>query len=223
MAAQETQLQQRTQQKQQQQVAGQLGAAEVNQQKQFQQEKRALTQQEIGIKEESYRKVAQLFDGIEQDKTRLGQAKYKAQMEQAGFILRLNTEKYTDKLKIEGRKARLNDGVQFRESLQKAIFSEERDLLNSSMKFRSMMNADERKFREESQMIDVNLALELADVSVKSANERAKMEAIGSIGSTVVSTGDKVYTNYESNKAKADVPLDKSGPTSNNPYGKATY
>lgn len=189
LAAQTTQTQQRQLQLQQQQQAAQLGQAAKQQEVQIQQAKQKMSLREIGQKEQAYRRINEIFDKVEENKSRLEQAQYKAQLEQAGFLYRLNNDKYMTRLKIEGRKNRLDSEIQFKQALQQAIFFEERSLLAESMEFRAIMNASDREFKEKTAMLDLDLAMRIADTEIQAANAKAKAEAIGGI----VSTGTSAF------------------------------
>lgn len=188
-AAQQTQAQQRQMQLQQQEVSGQLGAAERQIEKEKVLQKQKISQSEIALKERGYQKLSEILDNFAQNKDKLSLDKKKAQVEQAGFLLRLNNEKYITKLQIEGKKARLQNELQFKESLTLAIFAEERELLQSNLGFQSLINAEQREFRSKLEYMSLEQSMELADIKAAGKNAAAKYQAIGSIISGTVGVG----------------------------------
>lgn len=194
LAAQQTQQQQRQLQRQQQDVAGQLAQAEKVQQQQARIEGGKLSQRDVQIKQEAYQKLDTMLTDISRKWDQLGMEKGKAQVEQAGFLLRLNSEKYTTRLEIEGRKNRLDEKVAFQEALQRAIFAEERQLFESNLQFKSILNAEKREFDARLEEMSVYQALELGDIETQSKNQQAKWGAISSIFSGVASLGSRAMT-----------------------------
>lgn len=188
-AAQQTMQQQRQVQLKQQEVSGALAAGEKQIQQEQRQAKREFTQREVQVKEQAYQKLGMLLDDMAKKSDQLGLAKNKAQVEQAGFLLRLNNEKYITRLEVEGRKSRLNDEIRFKEALTQSIFAEERELFKSSLQFQSLVRAEGREFKEELAMLDLDQAMEIAQMKADSANEKAKWEAIGGIITGVTSIG----------------------------------
>lgn len=197
MAAQQTQQQQRQLQQQQQEAAGQLGAAERQVDVQQRQAKLRLSEKEIQVREQAYQRLGNLLDEMAKGKDKLELGKLKAQTEQAGFLYRLNSEKYVTKLQIEGRKARLDNELQFKEALTRAIFKEERTLLQENLEFQSLIAATGRDYKEKLEMMSVEQAMELSRIDADVANTAAKYEAISTITSGVVRAGSSAASSYD--------------------------
>lgn len=217
-AAQQTMQQQRQVQLKQQEVSGALAAGEKQIQQEQRQAKREFTQREVQVKEQAYQKLGMLLDDMAKKSDQLGLAKNKAQVEQAGFLLRLNNEKYITRLEVEGRKSRLNDEIRFKEALTQSIFAEERELFKSSLQFQSLVRAEGREFKEELAMLDLDQAMEIAQMNADNANEKAKWEAIGGIITGAVSIGASAYGMKMPTKSPTPgtgVPLESAA----NPYG----
>lgn len=196
-AAQQTQLQQRQLQMQGQQAAQQLGAAEQQQNIQIRQQQKKMSQAEVAQKEQAYQKLGSMLDQFSQKWQELDLNKNKAQVEQAGFLLRLNSDKYTTKLQVEGKKARLQNEVNFTEALQRAIFKEERSLMESNLAFQSLIRATGRDFDAQLETMKLEDALALGDMETASKNEQAKWEGISQIVSGVTSATGSVASHYD--------------------------
>lgn len=192
LAAQQTQQQQRQLQRQQQDTAAQLGQAEKVQQQAMQLKTQEMSQRQVQAKEEAYQKLDTMLTDISRKWDQLRLDKNKSQVEQAGFLMRLNSEKYTTRLEIEGRKNRLTEKVAFQEALQRAIFAEERQLFESNLQFKSLLNAEKREFDAQLAEMDLYQALEIADIETQSKNEQAKWSAIGKIVTGATQLGSKM-------------------------------
>jgi hypothetical protein len=128
-----------------------------------------------------------------QKKGEIDLTKDRAQAEQVGFMLRLSSEQYVERLKIEGSKARLNDRINFTEALQRAMFDEERKLLDENLRFKRLIGATERDFKEQVAEIDIESALAIAGARAQGANAAMKAEAISGIVSGAIKTGSAIY------------------------------
>lgn len=205
MAAQQTQVQSRIQAIQQQDIAAQLGQAEQVQKQQQQMQQRQLSQQEIQMKTQAYQRLGSILDNFEQNKERLTLGQEKASVEQAGFLLRLSNDKYIDKLRIEGRKNRLNTQLAMKEALLQATMIEERALLENDLSFKRLMNAQRREFREELANIDLDRWMEMIEMDASAANAAMKAQALGGIVSTAAGAGSQYLAKNSSTTTTASV------------------
>lgn len=210
-AQQQTMAQQRQLVQQGQQAAAQVSAAEQQIEAEARVQKRRLNEREIGLREQAAQKVDEVLTNYSQKLGQLDLAKDKAQAEQLGFMMRLSSEKYIEKLKIEGAKARLHDRISFTESLQRTMFAEERKLLDENLRFKSLIGATERDFREQAANIDLDTALAVAAAEAKGNNAAMKAQAIGGIITSGASMGSAAY-NY-ANRPQTAAPLGDRAPS----------
>jgi hypothetical protein len=86
-------------------------------------------------------------------------------------LARMSNSNYLDELQMEGTRHRLDSEMQFREALQSSIFSDEEELLKNDLNFKSILNADERNFKDELAELDIDLSIQLSQS--KTAGEQA--------------------------------------------------
>jgi hypothetical protein len=192
-AQQETMAAQRQLTQQGQQAAAATGAAEQQLETQVRQQRKRLNEREVGLREQAAQKVDEVLTNYVQKKGEMDLAKDRAQAEQVGFMLRLSSEQYVERLRIEGSKARLNDRINFTEALQRAMFDEERKLLDENLRFKRLIGATERDFKEQVAEIDIESALAIAGARAQGANAAMKAEAISGIVSGAAKTGSAIY------------------------------
>jgi len=121
-----------------------------------------------------------LFDQQNQLK-QLDLSRDKARMEQAGFMLRLGNQQYTDKLQMEGQRARLDNAAAFNEALQRSVFADELDLLSNSLDFRNYMMADTRDAQRQLGEMDIEFAIQIAASEAKAANSQMMWSGVGNL------------------------------------------
>ena len=98
----------------------------------------------------------------------------KAKLEQLGFAARFSNEKYLNDLQNQAKLAGLGDELRFQEELMRTTFADEESLFRDSMEFRSLMQADERQFREEL----ASMSLDFASMMANRENEQTRQQAI---------------------------------------------
>jgi hypothetical protein len=191
-AQQDTMAAQRAVTAQGQDMASKVQEAEKQIETQTRQQRRRLNEKEVALKEQAAQKVDEVLTNYVQSKGRLDLAKDKAQAEQVGFMMRLTSEQYIHKLQVEGAKSRLNNGIEFREALQRAMFDEERKLLDENLHFKQMIGNTRRDFKEQAAEIDLDMAIKIAEAEAKSANEQMKWQAIGGLATSAIKLGGAV-------------------------------
>lgn len=169
-----------------QQVAAQLGAAEQKIEVAARRERRKLDARDLALRENAAQKVDEILTKNMRGQAELQFKRDEAQVEQMGFLMRLNSEKYIQKLEIEGRKARLDNEISFRESVQRTIFDEELKLLDESLRFKSLIRATERDFREKTAEVDINFALQIAEAEAAGNNTAMRYQAISGIATASI-------------------------------------
>lgn len=164
------------------------------QQEQFETEQEKLQLQKIGTQQKYQQELGQVLDQWQQEK-QVGQfRRQQARTEHAGFLMRLSSEKYENRLQIEGARARLNQEMAFREEMQRTIFRDEIDLLEDDLDFRALLNADERQFKEFLAQMDLDYSIKIAEQKRIVQNIQAKGQATDAL----MKAGGDVYDKYES-------------------------
>lgn len=121
-----------------------------------------LNEQALTMKQNFQQKAESLVSEYLQNMKKIETQRDQAKMEVASFLLRLSNDKYLNNLKVHGAKARLENNLKFNEELQRSIWSDEIELLNGDLNFKSLLRADERQFERDVANIDLNTAIALA-------------------------------------------------------------
>ena len=172
--------QQVEQAKQKAEIVGQQQAtAEEAQLQQFRDEDLSTVERAMDIKQSIAQKTDALLNGLKRQERALDFQKDAARLEQIGFDLRMNNKKYIDNLQQNAQRARLDDAAAFKEELQRAIFDDERELFDTSLEFKRLMDSEQREFMQELSNISLDAALELGKYEAKSASELGKWQGIG--------------------------------------------
>lgn len=188
------------------------GQEELN--RQFQMDQLAMGQQERAIQEEAAFKNKLLSEdqlvarekfldtqkGIIQEYTtgqrQLDLNKDKSKLEQLGFSMRLSNDKYLNDLEKQARLANLSDEIQFEEEMYRSIFADEEELFRNDLEFRSLLNADERTFKDELAQISIDTALDLAKAENRALSERQMWEGLA----TTAEAGAFAYSKFGGSK-----------------------
>lgn len=188
-------------------IQAEVQQKQLAQQQQTSQANMQLKQQSLTAKENIKNQTEELLQKFEQQKDLLNLDRYKSELEQIGFGLRMQNAKYIDQLKLEGARARLDQKSRMTEALSATILQDELDLLKNNLAFKKMMGieelkvkgamaADDRVFREELANLDIETALAVAMADSDARNSALKWESVAD----VVQTVGKLATN----KALAD-------------------
>lgn len=180
--------------------AGALQQQERQQEQAIQTASREVSVKETQVKEYFLNKAEEIIQQFEQGKDKLKYAKQEAMAEQAKFLLRLNTEKYTTQLEIMGNRLRLQDQIRFEEELTKSIWDYDRETLEQSLALQSIINAEDRQFQAELAHLKLEQALELGKLESDSANTLAKYQAISTMTTAAVKGGTEIYKERQESK-----------------------
>lgn len=172
----------------QQQVAPQAAL----QQEQLGQEQRA-TEQGIGLQKseiaqsrrfnalENKMKTQQLLSEFEQDVGKLDLEKNKAQVQQFAQGLRLSNQKYTDDLRREGSKSRLDDALQFEKEYTRDALDDSKVVMQKVFANDSIANMSDREFNKKLAQMGIDESYKLYADGAKAAREQALYTGIGNI------------------------------------------
>ena len=188
------------------------GVQEAQQQTQLEAEqadevsRKADTIQNLGLEQKRQEAVEQfnsrvtaMMDDYRRSESELDLSKDKARVEQLGTMLRLSNQKYTDRLQMEGKRARLLSSVGQREAIQNMVFSDELDLLSSDLQFKSLMGDKQRTLSEKLANIDLNTAIQIANAQAQQASQSAMWSGVGDLASGAA----KAYAAYNSKDSQA--------------------
>lgn len=178
-AANQVSLQQQVQQGQVQAQGMQQAAEQEDLQSKL--EGRALDERSLEVRDQFTRQSEAIIRDFARNSQNLDLNRKKARAEQLGFNLRLGNQKYLDDLEDNGRRARLDDAVRFREEVQRSVFTDEQDLFQNDLQFRALMRADERTFADQMAAMDIDYALQIAETDAKAANQKMMWDGVGSI------------------------------------------
>jgi hypothetical protein len=188
------------------------------------QAKEAQKNKAVMAKETLATQTEELLAKFEQNMDALGMERYKSDVNQLLFGMRMQNTKYIDQLKMEGDKLRLNDKATFAEALMASSLQDEMTLLKGNLEFRQLMFADDlmnkgalarddREFARRLQAIDIETALQAAFADNEARSEGMKFEAIAGMVSQI----GKAATDYATTKKENP---DKLGLTSGGANGK---
>jgi hypothetical protein len=156
-------------------------------------DRKKLSQQAINMKQQFAQKSSQLLQKFQQDQDQLKFQKKASNAEQLGFYLRLNSEKYVEKLQAEGSRNRLQNDVNYKTVAMIDAFQDELDMFKDNLTFAKEMGEKDRAFKAEMAIYDLDTALQLALGTTRAELEKMKFEGISGIVSGVVKAAPKVY------------------------------
>lgn len=151
-----------------------------------------LSSERLDIQEKFLAKQKEIITGFVNSGRQLDLKKDKARAEQAGFMMRLNTDYYITDLTNEANRAMLQDELQFDEELARTLFDEELDLFNDDLDFRAMINADEREFELDVANINIDFALKMGESEARGESQRQMWSGFGTLVETGIKYGPKV-------------------------------
>ena len=185
-----------TQAQQNQVAASQIAGQQQVQQQQAQQAQtqadldRAAIEQRFDIEQQN------LIRDLSRADRQLDTDKYRANLEQLGFMSALSDKRYIEQLTNEGRQRRFDDGLTFSEGLQEQVFADTQDLFRGDLDFKELLRADEREFAEKMADLNIDHALQIAEHDADAASTRA---IYGGLGATV-SGATQAYAAYDKDK-----------------------
>ena len=146
---------------------------EFNFQAQDLEEKRINSQLEVA------NKSSDILTKASQNFTELNVKKQKSIAIFSMTLARFSHTDYLEKLQMEGQRQRLDSELSFKEALQASIFKDEEDLLRNDLNFKSMINADERAFKEDIAIMDIDMAIGLASRAAEAGQSATMYKAAG--------------------------------------------
>jgi hypothetical protein len=163
-------------------VAEGLQQESANQTQTFQQGAEKVNEQLLDLQDQYTRQSEAILQDYQRGTRKFDLQKDKARMEQLGFNLRLSNDQYIQQLQREGFKSRLDNQARFQEELARTVFGEELDMFQNDLGFRSLMNADNRRFNEQLGAIDIDFAVAMATTANQAANTQMMWSSAGQLG-----------------------------------------
>lgn len=145
-----------------------------------------------------------IFNELERNKSQLGSQQGIAKLEELGFVLGLQDDKYVFDLEQQGEKQRLGNELEFKQSLQKAIYEDMYDLMEADTKFKEMIDADSREFQNELAKMDIEQALAVAATQASQANKQAMWQSVGTIGGIAAGYAGEKLSESDSTTSEDD-------------------
>jgi len=211
-AIQETAALQNTQsQLQQGQLQGrlqgkQLLQAEEEQTVKTEQQFLNLSEDKNSMKDQFARQTNELLNQFESGIKQLDNSKDRASLEQVGFMLRLQDDKYVNDLQVQARSLNLSNDLSFKEAITRAAFADDMEIFQNNIQFQKFVNMDNRKFQTEIAQMDINYAMQLASRELEANKTQALFTGIGNIATAGI--------NYAASKSTdKDPPAPETDPS----------
>jgi hypothetical protein len=168
-------------------IPAQVQQAQLQQQQVGQQQQQAIQSGEIAQARQldtiqNRIKTDSLLSDLERDKGKVDVDKDIARLAQTATGLRLQNQQYIDNLQREGAKARLDNDLDFKESLAKAVYGEQTKMLDDYFNRKDWMNFNQQQFDKAMTKMSTQQAYDVFQSNVSAERGRAGWEALGSLG-----------------------------------------
>lgn len=190
MAEQQTKLAGQQLQQQGQIAAAQLGEQEADIQQRTEQQEATFLDRLTTMQDDLDRRSSQLLDQFSRGQKSLQSDRDLMDLEQAGFISRLQNKQYIDRLQREGQQLRLDNSLDFAAEFAKQKMGEYTNLFRDELDFKRMMDMDDREWAREVSEMDINDALDVADAAARQTSSEQMFSGVSSLISTATDLGD---------------------------------
>ena len=204
MAEQQTQLAGQDLQQQGQIQAAQIGEREADIEQRTLQQEQQFQDNLKNLQSDFNRRSNSMLQQFESGQKRLDNQKDMQDLELLGFEARMQNNQYIDQLKQEGDKLRLDQGSAFKEQLARSVFSDNVQLLQDQLAFKTIVDADDRQFQKEMSDMDIDYAMEMADNAMKSTSARQVTQGVGGL---VTAGTQAAVSSGAFNKSKEGAPI----------------
>ena len=134
-------------------------------------------------------KSSELLTRNEQNYKELDVRKQKSIAMFSMSLARFSQSNYLEELQTEATRHRLDNEVAFKEALQTSIFADEEQLLKDDLNFKSILNADDRTFKDEMAVFDIDLAISISASSASAKEASTTYAAVGEVVKAGVQIG----------------------------------
>lgn len=164
-----------------------------------QEQRQTQAEQEVKSQQETSRiqtrlKTENILKELERGRKELSQQQKELQMEQAGALLRFQSKQYTDQLRLEGEKARLQDATKFNEELARTLLEDNIALLKTTYEDQAARDLSDRDFEKMLTEMGAYEALQMAQANAAQAEKQAQIQG----AATVAKEGMAAYGTYKS-------------------------
>lgn len=188
-------------------------ADEMHQYMRLQDQELDTRNQALKVRQQFNSQLSSLLEDFKQRGDELDLNKQKAQVEQAGQLLRLQNDKYVSNLKLEGARSRLDNEAAFRMAAIQSQFESQLTLTQDDFSFKTMLNADEREFKIHMEQMGYDTAMEIMDKEMQGMKDQALWRGAGSAAEAAIQAGAKYASSQESGVSATGEQLAQSGIT----------
>jgi len=149
------------------------------------------------MKAQMARQTNEILNQFESGIKQLDSARDKAALEQVGFMLRLQDDKYIADLQQNAQRLGLNNDLKFKEEITRTAFEDDMDIFKSNIEFQTFMNMDNRKFQLQLANMDINFAMQMASRELDSQKTQALFTGLGTLTTAGLSYAEKQPTKKE--------------------------
>lgn len=193
-------------------LSGDLALKQQQQQSQSSsQEQNADIQRQQDIQDREHKKQAftQQTDNILQEFARgnkqLKSASDIADLEQVGFMARLQNTQYLDDLNKAATEAGIKTDLDFKEQYQNQVFADSQSAFQGNLNFKKAMDADSADFKQLMSTMSIDQAIQFATLATKTAQTGAAISA----ASQVATGGLQVAQTYSQDQKTKQYITDK--------------
>lgn len=181
----QTQLNNQTQANQ---IAAQDLGIQAHRQDQIQQQDLSdIAQRAKEVTQSLAQREEQIFSQLERDKDNLQSDQNQLNLEILGASLALKDDQYLYALENAGRTQRLDNDLDFKTSLQQAVFGDAIDLFKDQNTFNEIMNAEARDYAQSLAHMDIATAIRVAEEVAKGQAITKATTAVGNIATVFTS------------------------------------
>lgn len=127
-----------------------------------------------------------IFAQSEFDTADLEDRRDAAQLEQQAFLLAMQDNKYLKELENIGQERQLGNDIEFDREVQRTVMGENLDGLLKDLNFKTGRNVKQREFQEQLGQINIDMAINIAQATIRDQAERTKWEAAGKVTGAVI-------------------------------------
>jgi hypothetical protein len=150
-----------------------------------------LNEDKENMRAQMARQTAEILNQFESGIKQLDSQKDKAALEQVGFMLRLQDDKYVADLNQNAQRIGLENDLKFKEEITRAAFEDDMDIFKNNIEFQTFMNMDRRQFEVQVAQMDINYAMQLASRELDSAKTQQLFTGVGNLATAGLSYMEK--------------------------------
>lgn len=148
---------------------------------------------------QSKMKTDALLNDLERNRGKLSMDQYAANVEQLGFNLRLQNDKYLNELQNEGQKARLNNDINFKEQLARTTFDNTQDIFEQRLRDKSILDANDKEYSNVVAQMGIDDAYAMFRAQAESQRQAEYYSNLGNLATTSIGAYG-TYSDYSDKK-----------------------